>query len=89
MIIEDNQLVIGLERKAFFFALTKTSGNNFECEIDSIIKPNKLLADHTILTCNMLFINMETGKTSEPPKFVLNLKQRFRLETKIRLNKLK
>ena len=46
--IEDNKLVITTETKNFYFDLPKDVGSNFKHEIDSIIKYNDILAEHTI-----------------------------------------
>ena len=46
--IEYMKLTITTERKLFRVDLPKDADNNFEHEIDSIIKPNDLLDEHAI-----------------------------------------
>ena len=46
--IVDNKLVTATETKKFCFGLPKDSGNNLEHENYSIIKHDKLLAEHKI-----------------------------------------
>ena len=46
--IEDNMFVIITENKTFHFDLPRGVDNNLKHEIDSIIKHNKFLAEHTI-----------------------------------------
>ena len=46
--IEDNKFVIITENKTFHFDLPRGVDNNLKHEIDSIIKHNKFLAEHTI-----------------------------------------
>ena len=48
--IEDNRHVITTEPKTFHFDLPKDLDNNLKHEIDSIIKYNELIAEHTIKT---------------------------------------
>ena len=62
-----------------------------EHEIYSIIKHDKLLAEHTIKTrldnyfphisMDTTFTNMENSKTNEPHKVVLNFSQRLDLRS--------
>ena len=44
----DNKLIITTDPKTFRFGLPKDAGINLKDEIDSIIKHNKRLAQHTI-----------------------------------------
>ena len=46
--IEYNKLVITTDTKTFHFDLPKDASINLKHEIHSIIKHNKLLAEHTI-----------------------------------------
>ena len=46
--IEDNKFVIITENETFHFDLPRGVDNNLKHEIDSIIKHNKFLAEHTI-----------------------------------------
>ena len=46
--IEDNKLAIITEHKNFHFNLHKYVSKNMKHEINSIIKHNKFLAEHTI-----------------------------------------
>ena len=46
--IEDNKLAIITEHKNFHFNLHKYVSKNMKHEINSIIKHNKCLAEHTI-----------------------------------------
>ena len=48
VIINDKWLVITIESKNFHFDLSKHVGNNLKHEIDSIIKHDELLAEHSI-----------------------------------------
>ena len=46
--IDENKLVIITEAKTFHFDLAKDVGKNLKHKINSIIKQNEFLAEHTI-----------------------------------------
>ena len=75
--IEDNKLAIITEHKNFHFNLHKYVSKNMKHEINSIIKHNKFLAEHTIkiiiiiiiiyyyynISTETIFMNTENSKT--------------------------
>ena len=70
------------EPKLFRFDLPKDADNNLANEIDSIIKCNERLAEHTIkkkfkqlfpnIRMETIFMNTKNSKANEPQKYVLN-----------------
>ena len=91
VIMRDNKLILTTEPKTICLDLPEYAGINLKHEIDSIIKRNKLLADHTIKTIlinyypnirmETTFMNRENSKTNEPHKFFLNLSQRLDIKS--------
>ena len=89
--IEDNKLVLTTEPKTFHFDLPKDVSINLNHEICSIMKDFEHLAEYTIKTrldnycpkknVKTIFMNMESGKTNELHKFVLDLSQRLDLRS--------
>ena len=87
VIMRDNKLILTTEPKTICLDLPEYAGINLKHKIDSIIKRNKLLAEHTIKTrlvnyypnirMETTFMNTENSKTNEPHKSFLNLSQRL------------
>ena len=85
--MRDNKLILTTEPKTICLDLPEYAGINLKHKIDSIIKRNKLLAEHTIKTrlvnyypnirMETTFMNTENSKTNEPHKFFLNFSQRL------------
>ena len=79
------------EPKTFDFDLPKGVGINLKHQIYFIIKHNDLLAEHqqkarlgnycANMSMETIFINIESSKTNELQKFVLNLSQRLNLKS--------
>ena len=92
MIMEENVIVIR-DPKSFYFVFDwpKNVNDNLKHETEFIIKSNESLAENKrkekieqfLLNVSMeiIFMNTENSKTSEPHKCVLNLSQRLDLRS--------
>ena len=87
----NNKLVITTVPITFCFDLRKAVDNSSKNEIDSIIKHDELLAEHTIkneidnycpnISMKTILMNRENSKTDEPHKFVFDLSQKLDLRS--------
>ena len=92
MIMEENVIVIR-DPKSFYFVFDwpKNVDDNFKHETEFIIKSNESFAENKTkekieqfllnVSIEIIFMNTENSKTSEPHKCVLNLSQRLDLRS--------
>ena len=92
MIMEENVIVIR-DPKSFYFVFDwpKNVDDNFKHETEFIIKSNESFAENKTkekieqfllnVSIEIIFMNTENSKTSEPHKSVLNLSQRLDLRS--------